>query len=97
MPNDQNDSRKVMTFKEAPPWLRHSTLKCYTLFSRIPSKHPTLYDVIIWLVLGWLVNNQKLTLVQRHYLIRIQHYNLTLIQRQIIMLYSNQIMTLHQR
>ena len=49
-----------------------------------PSKHPTLYDVIIWLVLGWLVNNQKPTLVQRHYMIRIQRYNLTLTQRYLI-------------
>jgi len=49
-----------------------------------PSKHPTLYDVIIWLVLGWLVNNQKPTLVQRHHLIRIQRYNLTLTQRYLI-------------
>ena len=42
-----------------------------TCTQTLPSKHPTLYDVIIWLVLGWFVNNQKLTLVQRHYLIRI--------------------------
>jgi len=51
---------------------------------QLPSKHPTLYDVIIWLVLGWLVNNQKPTLVQRQYMIRIQRYNLTLTQRYLI-------------
>jgi len=54
-------------------WMDRMSLK--RLLDAHPSKHPTLYDVIIWLVLGWLVNNQKLTLVQRHYLIRIQRYN----------------------
>jgi len=42
------------------------------------------YDVIIWLVLGWLVNNQKLTLVQRHYLIRIQRYIISPVDTNVI-------------
>jgi len=61
MPNDQNDSRKVMTFKEAPPWLRHSTLKCHTLFSRIIiQNYVSLCDANFKISTTLLLNNKTL-------------------------------------